>query len=80
MARQGISSVNSISFLMLIGIFATEFLAGCGKQRPTDGRNELPVLCGSSFVKPSEKFAEFLTSKKGQEIFAKHKYRTEPSE
>jgi len=78
MAREGISSVNTISFLMVIWIFATVFLAGCGKQRPTDERNELAVLCGSSFVKPTEKFAAFLSSERSREILMKHNYRTDP--
>ena len=41
---------------------------------------DVGVLKFTKNREPAEKFVEFLTSKKGREIFAKHKYRTEPPE
>lgn len=52
--------------IQLLGIFAAFALVavvGCGKKQPADKRKELVILCGSSFVKPTEQLCSELTAK-----------------
>ena len=63
-----VCSTNTISFLLLIGIFCTVAVVGCSKKETEDKPRELVILCGSSFPKPMEQLYSELTSQTGIKV------------
>lgn len=63
-----VCSPNTISFLLLIGIFCTVAVVGCSKKETEDKPRELVILCGSSFPKPMEQLYSELTAQTGIKV------------
>ncbi|MGD8500740.1 MAG: substrate-binding domain-containing protein [Phycisphaerales bacterium] len=62
MAAKRIFGLGTASFLLLICTFGTLVVVGCAKKQTPGKQKELVVLCGSSFVKPTEQLcSEFKT-------------------
>jgi len=59
---------TKILLLFLIWIFVFMGLTGCDKKGPGDKQIELVVLCGSSFVKPTEELCRQFTEETGIKI------------
>ena len=54
-----------VALLFLIVVYGVVFVFGCGKKDTEDKQKELVVLCGSSFVKPTERLCAEFTAKTG---------------
>ncbi len=65
MRGKNVCSSNTISFLLLTGIFCTVAVVGCSKKETEDKPGELVILCGSSFPKPMEQLYSELTAQTG---------------
>jgi len=60
-----VCSPNTISFLLLIGIFCTVAVVGCSKKETEGKPRELVILCGSSFPQPMEQLYSEFTAQTG---------------
>jgi molybdate transport system substrate-binding protein len=54
--------------LFPIALFGLVIVSGCSKKQPTETQKELVVLCGSSFVKPTEQLCSQFTTKTGVKV------------
>ncbi len=54
-----------VSLLFLIAVYGLVFVFGCGRKDTEGKQKELVVLCGSSFVKPTERLCAEFTAKTG---------------
>ena len=57
-----------IFLLLAVGAFVLVVVAGCSRKEPADRQKELVVLCGSSFVRPTEQLCSDFTTKTGIKI------------
>jgi molybdate transport system substrate-binding protein len=60
--------MNRIIFLSLVISTHTLLLTGCGKDKGPDQKKELVILCGSSFVPPTEQLCSEFKARTGVEI------------
>jgi molybdate transport system substrate-binding protein len=56
---------KSALFLFVVALLGLAAGVGCGKKRPEGAQKELVVLCGSSFVKPTEQLCSQFTAETG---------------
>jgi ABC-type molybdate transport system substrate-binding protein len=63
-----IRTPKAISLVFLLGALGPAVLGGCGKKKPHTNQGELVVLCGSSFVNPTEQLCSEFTAETGVEI------------
>ncbi len=68
MRRKHVCPPQTVSFLLLIGIFCTVAVVGCSKKETEDKPKELVILCGSSFPKPTEQLCSEFTAQTGIEV------------
>lgn len=54
-----------VSLLLVIAVCGLVFVFGCGRKDTQGKQKELVVLCGSSFVKPTEQLCAEFTAKTG---------------
>lgn len=59
---------KAISLLFLAGVLGFVVVFGCGKKETEGKRNELVLLCGSSFPKPMEQLCSELAAKTGIKV------------
>ncbi len=59
---------KAISLIFLVGALGPMVFGGCSKKQPHANQRELVVLCGSSFVNPTEQLCSEFTAKTGIEI------------
>lgn len=52
----------------LVGVLALVWVVGCSKKETEDKQKELVVLCGSSFVNPTEQLCSEFTDQTGIEV------------
>jgi len=55
-------------FMLSVGILSLGLLIGCSKKETQDTSKELVVLCGSSFVPPTEQLCSEFTAKTGIKV------------
>jgi len=68
MAGKHISSLTTVSFLLFIFTFSTVVMVGCSKKQTPAEQAELVVLCGSSFVPPTEQLCSEFRAQTGIQI------------
>lgn len=59
---------KSVLFLFVVALLGLASGIGCGKKRPEGAQKELVVLCGSSFVKPTEQLCSQFTAETGVNV------------
>ena len=68
MEAKRVCSPERTLFLLLIGTFGVLAVVGCDKKQAPEKPTELVVLCGSSFVPPTEQLCSEFKAQTGVEI------------
>lgn len=68
MAKKHVCSPITASLLLLLSIFSMVMLLGCARKKAPTKQKELVILCGSSFVKPTEQLYLQFTAQTGIEV------------
>jgi len=68
MAEKHGFSPKTASLLLLFSIFAAAMLLGCARKKTPAKQKELVILCGNSFVKPTEQLCSQFTAQTGIEV------------